>query len=403
MFGWEYPPHHSGGLGVACFGLTRALADEGVGVVMVLPRKAPLLGKHTRAKFAGLDALHLRAGQEAPSCYASPAVFENAYGRNLKGQVLAYARAAETIAREESYDLIHAHDWLTALAGIAAKRISGKPLIFHVHATEFDRSGGEGANPEVYAIERKGMEASDLVVAVSEYTKHILVEKYGIAPDKVAVLHNGMDADYFDVLSSGETQHADRGHAAELGRFVERLHARGGKLVLFAGRITLQKGPDYFVELAREIRKRRPNTFFLVAGTGDMEEQMIREVAGAGISDACYFFGRYQGAETEALFKAADLYVFPSVSEPFGIIPLEAASCGAPVLMSKQSGVSEVFKNALLVDFWDIDEMVNKSIALLDNPALAQTLQVESKKELPGITWKHAAKKLLTHYQALAI
>ncbi|PIR47091.1 MAG: 4-alpha-glucanotransferase [Candidatus Vogelbacteria bacterium CG10_big_fil_rev_8_21_14_0_10_45_14] len=403
MFGWEYPPHHSGGLGVACFGLTRALSSLGAEIVLVLPKRVAMLGNHLRARFAGLEQLSLKGGRATPSCYASSGEFQGAYGRSLFAEVEAYAKASEQIAKEESFDVIHAHDWLTALSGVATKRQSGKPLFFHVHATEFDRSGGTHADPEVYKIEKLGMDEADKVITVSEYTKKILVSKYFVDPEKVLVIHNGIDSDYFDILSSAElaSNEEQQGESGRIKMFVDKIHENGGKLVLFAGRITLQKGPDYFVRLAKEIATRRPKTYFLIAGTGDMEGQVISAIAQSGLSDKCFYFGRYKGSETSSLFRSADLYVFPSVSEPFGITPLEAAQSGAPVLMSKQSGVAEVFRNVLLVDFWDMDEMVNKSITLLDNPALAQTLRNEAMAELPNLTWINPAKKLLSNYQYL--
>ncbi len=405
MFGWEFPPHHSGGLGTACFGLTRALAKDGTEIIFVLPRTSELLGEFVDPRFLGLEKLALRKGSCNPSAYAHPRAYADAYGRNLFEEVRAYAEVAETIMRGESFDLIHAHDWLTAIAGIRAKHLSGKPFIFHVHATEFDRTGGTNVNPEVYAIERAGMNAADMVLAVSELTKHTIVSRYGISPDKVHVLHNGMDPDYFSLLEKAAAEEAGecavRERSTRLLAFTKRLHVSGGKLVLFAGRLTLQKGPDYFVRLAREILQRRRDVFFLVAGTGDMEEQAIREVARLGISDRCFFFGRFEGSETAALYRSADLYVFPSVSEPFGITPLEAASMGAPVLLSKQSGVAEVLHNVLAVDFWDLDEMVNKTLAILDNPALGKTLREEAKKELPHLRWRHVAEKIMPLYQKL--
>lgn len=400
MFGWEFPPQFSGGLGVACYGLSRALARAGVRVTLVLPSVMPITSPYVRVRFAYLPAACDTTC--SPESYAHPLACvkmcaEGAfYGSGLLHRVRAYGRAARAIAREEAFDLIHAHDWLTIPAALEAKRASGKPLVLHIHATEFDRSGGSGAHEAVYAIEKAGMEAADAVVVVSNYTKNIVETRYGIPSHKITVAHNGIDEDHLRMLAQDGGTFA----SATLS-LVRRLKRAGARFVLFAGRITLQKGPDYFVELARRVLALRSDTYFFMIGTGDMRGQILDQIAAAGLSGRFFLHGYYTHPELEALLDVADLYVFPSVSEPFGIVPLEAAQRGTPVILSKQSGVAEVFKHALTVDFWDIDEMVNKTIALLDNPALADTLHDNSRSEVRLLGWENVSRKIRALYRAL--
>ncbi len=393
MFGWEFPPRSSGGLGVACFGLTRALAQEGVKVRFVLPKQMDPEVTFMDFSFAdipdviatGVNSLlypYVTEGSYLSSYYT---VGGSIYGSSLFEEVLLYATKAEEIARKSSFDVIHAHDWLSFLAGLEAKRVSGKPLIVHVHATEFDRSGGNSANPRVYEIEKEGMERADKVVAVSSWTKQVIIEKYGIAPEKIEVVHNGVEAKDFKPLPSD----------------LDALKRAGKKVILFHGRITLQKGPDYFVRIAKRVLEYYPDVLFIVSGIGDMLPQMIRETVQLGLSDKIFFVGALWNDERDRVYQAADIVIMPSVSEPFGIVPLEALSNGAPVLISKQSGVAEVLSHALKSDFWDIDEMANKIVVMLRNDSLKETLRKNGGKEVETITWSKAAQKLLGVYQSL--
>lgn len=393
MFGWEFPPRSSGGLGVACFGLTRALAQEGVKVRFVLPKQMDPEVTFMDFSFAdipdvvatGVNSLlypYVTEGSYLSSYYT---VGGSIYGSSLFEEVLLYAAKAEEIAHKSSFDIIHAHDWLSFLAGLEAKRVSGKPLVVHVHATEFDRSGGNSANPRVYEIEKKGMEGADKVVAVSSWTKQVIVDKYGIAPEKIEVVHNGVEAKDFKPLPSD----------------LDALKRAGKKIVLFHGRITLQKGPDYFVRTAKRVLEYYPDALFIVSGIGDMLPQMIRETVQLGLSDKVFFVGALWDDERDRVYQAADIVIMPSVSEPFGIVPLEALTNGAPVLISKQSGVAEVLSHALKSDFWDIDEMANKIVVMLRNDSLKETLRKNGGKEVETITWSKAAQKLLGVYQSL--
>ncbi len=396
MFGWEFPPRSSGGLGVACFGLTRALTQDGVKVHFVLPKHMDPEVTFMDFSFAdipnvvatGVNSLLYPYVTEGSylSSYYTVGGGGGMYGPSLFEEVLLYASKAEEIASNSSFDVIHAHDWLSFLAGLEAKRVSGKPLVVHVHATEFDRSGGNSANPRVYEIEKKGMQGADKVVAVSLWTKQVIIEKYGITPEKIEVVHNGVEAKDFRALPSDLTA----------------LKHAGKKIVLFHGRITLQKGPDYFIRTAKRVLEYYPDALFIVSGIGDMLPQMIRETVRLGISDKVFFVGALWDDERDRVYQAADVVLMPSVSEPFGIVPLEALTNGAPVLISKQSGVAEVLSHALKSDFWDIDEMANKIVVMLRNDSLQATLRKNGGKEVETITWSKAAQKLLGVYQSLA-
>ncbi len=286
---------------------------------------------------------------------------------------------AALIAREQ-FDVVHAHDWLTYPAGIAAAKISGKPLLVHVHSTEFDRAGNN-VNQRVYDIERAGMHAADRVIAVSQMTKSICVRRYGIRPDKIDVVYNGVER---------ESQQPARGVRIE----------SGDHIVLFLGRITMQKGPEYFIAAAKRVLEKVQNVKFVLAGSGDMALRMIELAANMGIGHKVLFTGFLRGRDVDRVFRMADCYVMPSVSEPFGIAALEAISHDVPVILSKTSGASEVLTHVLKVDFWDIDDMANKIVAVLRYPPLRQTLREHGSFELHRLTWEGAAERCVTSYQA---
>jgi glycogen synthase len=407
MFGWEFPPHNSGGLGVACQGLVRSLAKRGYRIAFVLPRQFPADTSHARILFAdtyGADLSTLSAVGKTSFYYIdSPLspyatakgyaestvagrVFSSSasplYSLSLIEEVYRYALCAQKIAEEESYDIVYAHDWLSFPAGIEAKRLSGKPLVVHVHSTEFDRCGGSaGVNGEVYAIEKKGMELADAVVVVSEFTKRIIVNNYSIPADKIHVAHNGIDEDMMPRPGGRPSQLA-------------ALKKAGYALVLFLGRITLQKGPDYFLRAAKRVLAHNQKVFFLVSGSGDMERQMMEYAADQGIAAHVLFSGFLRGAEQHEAYSLADLFVMPSVSEPFGIVALEAMHLGTPVIVSKQSGVSEVIAHALKVDFWDTEELANKILSSLAHPPLRETLRENAAREARFLTWDKTAERV---------
>jgi len=394
MFGWEFPPHNSGGLGTACFGLTRALSGQNADVVFVLPKKAVVNSDYVKMVFANQNSIDLKYVDTILKAYVTEQQYfeerhthtDEVYGLSLMEEVKRYARKAAGIARRAKCDVIHAHDWLAYLAGLEAKKATGKPLIVHVHATEFDRTGGNGVNQLVYDIERAGMHGADAIIAVSQWTKNIVVNHYGISPDKVTVVHNGIDTCDFKPLPCR----------------VQALKDAGNKIVLFVGRITMQKGPDYFIRAAKRVLQFRPNTIFLVSGSGDMERQMIRQAASEGIADKVFFVGFLRGEDLDSMYQSADLYVMPSISEPFGITPLESLANGTPVLISRQSGVAEVLTHALKTDFWDIDDTADKIISTLDHPSLHENLKVNGARDLEKNTWSAAAGKCMNLYKKLS-
>lgn len=393
MFGWEFPPFNSGGLGVACLGLTRALSSLGVEVLFVMPKKLDIKAPWTKLIFGNDVEVSLRTFDSMLTPYVSSRSYARGqtggvYEGDLFGEVARYAAFGAKIAREEQFDIIYAHDWLSFGAGIEAKKATGKPLIVHVHATEFDRSGGGSVNQEVYDIERAGMETADAVVAVSELTKRIIVERYGIPREKVRVVYNGID----ETTGPSEAQTLSR---------LRKLKRAGQKIVLFLGRITLQKGPDYFLRAAARVLQKNPDVVFIVSGSGDMEGEMMQLAASLGIAHKLLFTGFLHGAERDEAYRAADLFVMPSVSEPFGIAPLEAMKSGTPVLISKQSGVSEVVKHALKTDFWDVEQMAGYMLSVVGLPGLREALAESGMREAENLTWKDAARKVDTIMQEL--
>jgi len=465
MFGWEFPPHISGGLGTACYGLTHSLGKEEVDVLFVVPK---LHGDEPAERVSLINASSIRitpkAGRKGirlPSsspgkssnyvtsdgkniaireeegftyievssgltAYRSPGFDENSdavahwnysaheasglafgsqshtsdvdsedadskpntyafsgsYGPNLLEEVERYAQVASEIAKRLSFDVIHAHDWMTYPAGIAAKEVSGKPLIVHVHATEYDRSG-ENIDTRVHAIETAGMHHADCVVTVSEWTKRIAIHRYKVDPEKVKVVHNGIIP-----------------RKREKVQFESPL--KNSPIVTFLGRITHQKGPLYFVDAAKRVLEEIPDARFIVAGSGDLLPQMIRQVAREGMSSRFHFTGFLKGKDIEKIWSISNVYVMPSVSEPFGIAPLEAIQAGVPVIISRQSGVAEVMPHAIAVDFWNTDALAEAIVSVLKYKSLYKTLRKNSKEEIKKITWDRAAKTLNTLYHELA-
>lgn len=413
MFGWEYPPHHSGGLGVACKGMAHALIDNDVHVCFVLPRKLQLQENKVTMRFAdtlqnttenfSTEATYLPhleiLARELQNPYLSSVEYEKSLKifisaggkiipRTLFEQVDHYKTLVQTFSKEEldQYDVIHAHDWLCFPAGMAAQELTGKPLIVHIHATEFDRCGGKNVNQQVYEREREGMHRADHVIAVSELTKKTVVEHYGLHPNKITVVHNGNST-----LPAASSKYAN----------LKTLRSQGNRVVLYAGRITIQKGVDYFIHAAKKVLEHEPTVYFIVAGSGDMEQQIIRLTSDLGISSHFIFTGYYTLSDLAELLSMSDLFVMPSVSEPFGVTPLESMSSGIPVIISKQSGVSEVVSHALKVDFWDTDEMANQIISVLRYSPLHQTLKHEGLQQVGTITWDKAAKKMKELYQTI--
>lgn len=376
MFGWEFPPYNTGGLGTACYGLTKSLSKQGVNVLFALPRKLDLNEDFLKFLFAGV-----------PECSSFNA-YSSIYLKNnplfktntLLEAVNEYAAKVPGLIKGLSFDLIHAHDWLTIKAGLAAKRASGKPLVMHVHATEFDRAGGNGVNQAVYEIERQGMQESDLIITVSNFTKNKIVEHYGVNPDKVRVVHNGVEL--------------------KDNRRIKRY--RDKKVVLFLGRLTLQKGPDYFLYAAKKVLSYCPDALFVMAGKGDMMPLLINKAIELGISDKFLFTGYLSEEHKSKVYQMADLFVMPSVSEPFGITPLESLTNGTPVIISRQSGVSEVLNHCLKIDFWDVDQLTNKIVSVLNYQPLHDCLSLKGSQEVLRLNWDEPARKCVRVYNELA-
>lgn len=393
-FGWDFPPETTGGLGVACQGLTRELAEEGVEVIFVLPKSQKVTGR-SRFIFAdGSKRIVIREVLSSLIPYGTREtmvdVFDRItgralYSRRLVDEVREYAYRAAHIAQEEDFDLIHAHDWTAYLAGVAAKIVSGKKLILHVHATTYDQAASDNVDPEIHAIELAGFSHADAIITVSNYTKRVLIEKHGVSAEKISVVHNGIDAD----------------HVPKYEPTLTELRAQGKKLVLYHGRITIQKGVDYFVRAARIVVDHDPNVVFIISGKGDMEAQIMHQVGSMGLSGNVIFAGALWYEDRDRMYQSVDLVVMPSVSEPFGLVPLEAIQHGAPSLITKQSGVSEVISHVLKVDFWDVEDMANKILATLRYPVMHRQLVREGRGELDRLTWRHAARKVVDLYQKL--
>lgn len=391
MFGWEFPPYNSGGLGVACQGLTRALVRNDMEIIFVLPKKISITPDFMKMLFADkASSVIIKNVDTLLSPYMTVTSYEEEYlllksgiyRGTLYEEVLRYAEVAKEIARKEKFDIIYTHDWLSFRAGIEAKKVSNKPHIAHIHATEFDRCGGDNVNEKIAIIEKEGLSEADCVVAVSKYTKNIIVNKYEIPEEKVSIVYNGIDGEDFP----GFDKKSDK---------LSKLKENGTKIVLFVGRLTLQKGLDYFLKAAQKSLQYNQNIMFVIAGSGDMERQIIRQVSEMGISDKVLFMGFVRGKDLQDVYKIADLYIMPSVSEPFGITALEAMLHKAPVMVSKQSGVSEVTNHVLKVNFWDVEEMSNKILSVVNNDVLREQLSQNGFKEVKSLTWDASAKQCI--------
>jgi glycosyltransferase involved in cell wall biosynthesis len=436
MLGWEFPPFISGGLGTACYGLTKAMSSIGTDIMFVLPRPvstpfsthvrlvsprqgSPLASPTTEFRLDEFDHVTFRTVNAAlTSPYNTPADYQkekevadsqksyestaivsteeelkarvaklppvnaasSPYGGDMFAEIQRYALLASEIARHETFDVVHAHDWMTFPAGLSVAAIKGVPLVVHVHSTEFDRSG-VNVDQRIYDIERRGMHGAIKVIAVSYLTKNQVTHQYGIDPAKVEVVYNAIEPSTNGFDEEKFSIHKDE------------------KIVLFLGRITMQKGPEYFLAAAKKVLEVMDNVKFVMAGSGDMIRRTIELAASMGVGHKVLFTGFLRGPDVEKVFKMADLYVMPSVSEPFGIAPLEAMSHDVPVIISKQSGVSEVLTHALKVDFWDVNEMANKIIAVLKHPPLASTLRQHGSFEVRRLSWVDAAKQCVSVYE----
>lgn len=385
MLGWELPPYNSGGLGEACFGLAKALSKKGVHITFVLPKRLNLKVDFMDLVFADVDEItKLYPAYTTGYSWRKFVSFDSLPPDFVHG-ALKFAEKVEKIAEKYGSDIIHAHDWMTYPAGIAAQGVLSKPLVTHVHSTEFDRTGGHYPNQTVYQIEREGLQKADAVLPVGGFMKDVLIEKYGVEPSKIRVVYNGIDEP----------------EQGELAPALSAFKNLGYKVVLYLGRITLQKGPEYFVRAAKKVLEYNPKVIFVVTGSGDMQDFMLYEAARLGIINNFIFTGFLRGEEKNRIYQTADIYVMPSVSEPFGITALEAISNHTPILISKQSGVAEVLTHALKADFWDTDEMANKILAVLSYKSLSSDLKNESGKEIRNFSWTRSADAVLDVYKHL--
>ncbi len=422
MFGWEFPPHITGGLGTACYGLTRGLAHvDDLDVLFVVPKAygdedqsaIKLMGandvsiRRTKIDFKKLEKemeyievdthiipyvdpeeywklskLKIEGEKKIVHTNDEGKIdFTGKYGASLMDEISKYALVSSVIAKDNEFDVIHAHDWLAYPAGIAAKEVSGKPLVVHVHATDFDRSGG-AVNPSVYEIERRGMHMADKIITVSNLTRNIVIEKYGVDPSKVVTVYNAVEPN---------------------ANFAEKdiKKNKNEKIVTFLGRITMQKGPEYFIEAANRVLQKMDNVRFVMAGSGDMMEKMIRRAAELKITDKFHFTGFLKGDDVFKMLRMSDLYVMPSVSEPFGISPLEAMQSNVPVLISYQSGVSEILKYAIKTNFWDVEAMADAIYGVLKYPSLPKMFRHHGKSEVEALKWEDSALRVKDVYDSV--
>ena len=397
MFGWEYPPHISGGLATACHGLVEALTKDGHRITFVMP-KAQEEQNTDNFHLISASNIILPPFPNTPTFSLVNEVipfvdqgrfervsdgkynFSGAYGPNLMEEVYWLSIVASKLAIELDFDVVHAHDWLTYLAGMVAKEISGKPLVVHMHATEFDRSAI--INKQVYEIERQGMLAADKVIAVSNLTRNVVIDKYHIDPKKVVTTYNG-------VLQEKKLEVYEPMKLKE-------------KIVTFLGRITYQKGPEYFIEAAEKVLTKNNNVRFVMAGSGDLMNKMVQLVASKRLSSKFNFTGFLTGSQVEHMFVQSDVFVMSSVSEPFGIVPLEAIRANVPVVISKQSGVAEVLPHALKVDYWDTDNLAEAIQGLLNHKTLAKHNRERNETTLKELTWDNAAQKVTDTYASVA-
>jgi len=424
MLGWEYPPHISGGLGTACRGIVGGLTSVGVDVLMVLPRlhgdeqtggarlrsagdvplppgeaaqdaselrgslqlayvDSPLRPYQTRASYADM-LRRLRRHERRPRPRDPRAVavpLYGGYGPNLAAEVERYALAVAEIAREEDFDVVHAHDWMTFPAGLLARRVSGRPLVCHVHACEWDRSGAD-ADRGICAIEQTALDVADRVVCVSHFTRGVLAANYRLDPERTRVVHNAV--------------------TRTSARRRRRLRTEGPPTVLFLGRLTRQKGPEFFLRAAARIAERRRDVRFVVAGDGDQRQELIERAAGAGLARNVFFTGFLGPEDVERAYAEADVYVMPSLSEPFGITPLEALALDTPVIVSRHSGVAEALDSSPKVDYGDVEDLAAKVLTLLDRPELREALVRAGQAESAALRWERSAGRLLDVYREIA-
>lgn len=388
MLGWELPPNNSGGLGVACLQLSKALAYAGADIDFILPHYHEPKYDFMRVTSALKQGVRAIVPTSVYDSYRYLLEDGSFFDVNIHDQQAAYAHMVGKLAETMEFDIIHAHDWLTFRAALLAREKKNTPLILHVHSIERDRAGGQPGNPWVREIEATAMLLADHVIAVSERTKQMIIDDYHIPADKIEVVHNSID------ISSMEPLEEENAY-----RYLADLKSDGWKVVTNIGRLTIQKGLPHLMEAAQEVIKRAPKTIFMFVGDGDMRDELLELAAEKNIARNVIFTGFQRGKNWRDAYAISDLFVMPSVSEPFGLTPYEAAAYGSPSLVSKQSGIAEVFKNCLKIDFWDVNEMSNQIVAVLQNPSLQETLRDNAWQEFQQLGWGKAADKIMDRYQ----
>lgn len=397
MLGWELPPHNSGGLGVACYQLCKALAIKGVEIDFVVPYQ----DKHDGIEFMNIISALPYSAEElrnAGGAYDSQSLSaglllgsQSDRPGGLRDQQLRYTRAVQQIVKTKHYDAIHAHDWLTFEAATAARQYSNKPLLAHVHATEFDRAGEHFGNPIVHDIEYNTLVMADRIIAVSQATKELIARRYAIPAEKIEVVHNSIDPSA--LISADDTN---------LYQYLEKMKRHGYKVVVSLGRLTIQKGLTHLLRAAQLVIERNPKVLFLLAGSGEQYHELLELSAELGIAENILFTGGFvRGKAWRDVYAIGDMFVMPSVSEPFGITPLEAIGYGNAVLISKQTGAGEVLQNVLKFDYWDARGLADQILAVAEHAVLRQELLQRSQQEFQNLSWQAVAKKCHNIYEKL--
>lgn len=390
MLGWELPPYNSGGLGVACYQLCQALSKKGADIEFVVPYTA-----NHKADFMRVRAAHPQAASQILE--ASASAYDSAHygwsnsrfsGKTVFEQAALYEKAVEKVIKEAEFDIIHAHDWLTARAAVRAKMLTGKPLFVHLHSVESDRAGQQhGGNPLVREIESLALNIADRIIAVSDHTRKTIMREYHIPKDKIEVVHNCFDPENLEPASQDNSY-----------LYLTRMKQHGYKVITSVGRLTIQKGLCNLLYAFKAVVEREPKTLLVIVGSGEQRNELIQLAADLGISRNVIFAGFQRGKKYRDAYSVADLFVMPSVSEPFGLVALEAIGYGTPVLISKQSGVAEVIHNSLQTDFWDISQMADKMVAVIQNKPLREELHDNSYQEYQKLSWDSSADKLWKMY-----
>ncbi len=383
MLGWELPPHNSGGLGVACFHLAKALAKKQVDIDFILPYKADHPDTDWMRVHSTTDTL---PDQRADSSLAYTGTVDE-----IRAQQAAYIDYVERLVRLSPPDVIHAHDWLTMEAGVRAKQVANRPLVVHVHATEFDRSGGGNGNPVISEIEYNGLMMADRIIAVSEITKQVIISKYGIPADNIEVVHNASDTSIFDGYIEDKQTYT----------YLQALRDEGYTVASVLTRFTVQKGLTHFLNAAARASEKYDRLLFLMAGDGEQRDELIAQAADLGIADKVFFTGFVRGRPWRDTYKISDIFVMSSVSEPFGLTALEAAHHHTALIVSKQSGVGEVLNNIFRYDFWDVDKLADQMVAIATSPALATSLKQNVHDEYRRLSWNDVASKCLDSYRSI--